>query len=601
MISLFAVILFVFIQQKEASASELVIMPKHDSVPIYDNRDDMLTEMGYMRVGEPILAVKSYSEDWWQVKFANAFGYIDKNDVQLQQNVKIPAKNMEQNSNTAILIHKDTDIYDNSTGKLKSFAVAKEGFRYPVISNEGNWWKVDAAGRTGFIHKSSATLDEGIRVLMYHHMLTPKEKADSPFAKRNTTTTTVEFNQQMDYLKDNGFTTISTKDLEGYLNGQINLPARSIVITIDDGNISSRIYAYPKLKQLGFIAEQYIITARTPAIPQTFNHKRLHFLSKQEMDEMADVYNYYAHTHNLHTLTPNNISFVIANKREDVKKDLLLNRQLLNNTTYFAYPFGQYTNDTVNLVREVGFTMAYTTKRGYATLGVNKLLIPRLGVEPNLPIKEFAKMIDTGMPAKTPSKPKPVPKPEPEQDGVFSDVDKRDGFYEAVLSLTERGIISGYPDGSFKPHNEVTRGQAAKILAQTLKLDLDNYVATPFNDVPETHQYYKPIAALVSAGVINGYEDGTFRPENKLTRAQMAKIITLGFQLEEVTLTNTQFTDVNESDAFSGYVQSLLSHNITTGTTPTTFSPHTFVKRQQLTLFVTRSEAAVENRQLGQK
>lgn len=587
-ISLFALLLIVFIQQKEARASELVIMPKRDFVPIYDNREGTITEIGHMRMGEPILAVRSYRDDWWQVKFANAYGYIDKKDVQLQQNVKVPAKNTERNSDIAILINKDTDIYDNSTGKLKSFAVAKEGFRYPVISNEGNWWKVDAAGRTGFIHKSSVTLDKGIRVLMYHHILTPQEKADSPFAKRNTTMTTVEFNEQMDYLKDNGFTTISTKDLEGYLNGQVNLPARSIVITIDDGNISSRIYAYPKLKQLGFTAEQYIITARTPTTPQTFDHKRLHFLSKQEMDEMTDVYNYYAHTHNLHSLTPNNISFMIANKRDDVKADLSLNRKLLNNTTYFAYPFGQYTNDTINLVREAGFTMAYTTKRGYVTLGVNKLLIPRLGVEPNLPIKEFAKAIDTEMPPKTPSKPKP------EQDGLFSDVHKSDGYYEAVLSLTERGIISGFPDGTFKPHNEVTRGQAAKILAQTLKLDYVDEETPQFIDVPKTHQYYKPIAALVSAGIINGYEDGTFRPENKLTRAQMAKVITLGFQFKEEVLTNPKFTDVHESDAFSGYVQSLLSHNITTGTTPTTFSPQTYVKRQQLALFVTRSELAVK-------
>lgn len=589
-VTLLACIFITFIHLGEANAGELVITPKRDGVPIYDNRAGNLTEIGNMRFGEPIFAERSYSNHLWQVKFANAYGYVKKDDVQLQKNVTVPAKNNQKNSDTAILIHKDTDIYDNSTGKLKSFAVAKEGFRYPVISNEGNWWKVDAAGRTGFIHKSSATIDKGIRVLMYHHILTPKEKADSPFAKRNTTTTSVEFNQQMDYLKDNGFTTISTEDLEGYLNRQVNLPARSIVITLDDGNISSRIYAYPKLKQLGFTADQFIITGRTPATPHTFDHKRLHFLSKQEMDEMTDVYNYYGHTHNLHSLTPNNLSFVIANNRDDVKKDLVLNRQLLNNTTYFAYPFGQYTNDTINVIREAGFTMAYTTKRGYATLGVNKLLIPRLGIEPNLPIKEFAEAIDTGMPPKTPVKPKPVPKPE--SGGVFSDVKKSDGYYEAVLSLTNREIISGYPDGSFRPNNDVTRGQAAKILAHTLKLDLDE--ASRFVDVSETHQLYKPIAALVNAGVINGYEDGTFRPENKLTRAQMAKILALGFKLEEEALTNTQFTDVHESDAFSGYVQSLLSHNITIGTTPTTFSPHTFVKRQQLALFVTRSEAAVQ-------
>ena len=391
---IFVFMLTLFHQLGATNASELVITPKKDMVPIYDNRGGVLSEMGNMRLNEPLIVNGSLGANWWQVKFGNAFGYVNKHQVQVGNNVKIASKNKQSNTNKVVLINKDIDIYDNSSGALKKFAFAKAGYRYPVLEDIGNWWKVDAGGRVGFLYKASTSVDKGVPILMYHHFLSAKEKADSQFADKSTTVINTQFNEQMDFLKKNGFTTISTKDLERYMNRQVNLPAKSVVITIDDGNISSRIYAYPKLKEHGFVADQFIITSRTPKTPHIFNHKTLHFLSQQEMDAMVDVYNYHGHTHELHSLTDSNKSFVTAMNRNVVKRDLLLNRSLLNNTTYFAYPFGQYTNDTVSILRETGFTMAYTTRRGRAQLGMNKLLIPRAGIEPNQSIAEFAKIVN---------------------------------------------------------------------------------------------------------------------------------------------------------------------------------------------------------------
>lgn len=393
-LSVFTFMMTVYFQQSIPNVSELMIKPKEDLVPIYENRGGTLSEIGKMRIDEPLIVNKDYSANWWQVKFGNGFGYVNKDLVGAIRNVNVLVRNNRENSNTVILIHKDIDVYDNSSGGLKAFAVLKTGYRYPVLSSFGDWWEVDVGGRVGFIHKQDTTVDKGVPILMYHHILTQEEKADSPFAALDTTITNAEFNEQMDFLKENGFTTISTKELEEYLNRELNIPAKSVVLTIDDGNISSRIYAYPKLQQHGFVADQFIITERTPEIPEPFDHKNLHFLSNQEMEEMADVYSYMSHTHALHSLTDANESFVIAKERDEVKQDLLLNRELLNNTRHFAYPFGQYNEDTLQIVREAGFTTAYTTKPGRATLGVNKFLIPREGIVPNLPITEFAKTVN---------------------------------------------------------------------------------------------------------------------------------------------------------------------------------------------------------------
>lgn len=167
-------------------------------------------------------------------------------------------------------------------------------------------------------------------------------------------------------------------------------------------------------------------------------------------------------------------------------------------------------------------------------------------------------------------------------------------FYEAVMKYTAAGMISGYPDGTFKPGQNITRQDAAKLLAMVLDLDTKNVVDPGFKDISRTSPYYGYIAALVEEGIISGYEDNTFRPNDSLTRAQMAKIIVLGFSLEEKSSVRLPFSDINSKQWHIEFVRSLYGHEITTGTTPTTFSPNALVTRGQMASFVFRSEAFIE-------
>lgn len=177
------------------------------------------------------------------------------------------------------------------------------------------------------------------------------------------------------------------------------------------------------------------------------------------------------------------------------------------------------------------------------------------------------------------------------QTNPFTDVKVGDSHTEAILSLYEQGIVKGVTNTQFQPTAEVTRGDAALFLANALKLDLTNVVNPNFKDVPTTSPYYKAIAALNAKKIMTGYGDGAFGVKNTLTRSQMAKIITLGFELEQSTVTNTKFTDVNVlTDANTKrYIQTLVDYGITTGTTPTTYSPSVKLKRAQLATFLYRA------------
>lgn len=95
----------------------------------------------------------------------------------------------------------------------------------------------------------------------------------------------------------------------------------------------------------------------------------------------------------------------------------------------------------------------------------------------------------------------------------FTDVPSSKHFAEAVYDLVERNIIGGYPDGTFKPGNTISRGQAAAIIAKMIKLDMSSVKNPGFKDVTTANGYYKAIAALAEKGIISGYGDGRYGPE----------------------------------------------------------------------------------------
>ncbi|MGE8080450.1 S-layer homology domain-containing protein [Peribacillus loiseleuriae] len=173
---------------------------------------------------------------------------------------------------------------------------------------------------------------------------------------------------------------------------------------------------------------------------------------------------------------------------------------------------------------------------------------------------------------------------------VFSDVKPGDLYYDAVLSLSKSKIITGYSDGTYRPYEKLNRGQAAVLLTRALGLDKTQVKNPGFKDVKVGSTYYNEVAALAQFNIIEGYPDKTFKPEQPISRAQMAKIIAIGYKLQEEDLVDNPFKDVNAKDWYATYIPALIKNKITVGKTPTTFSPYDTVSRGQMALFIHRSE-----------
>ena len=104
----------------------------------------------------------------------------------------------------------------------------------------------------------------------------------------------------------------------------------------------------------------------------------------------------------------------------------------------------------------------------------------------------------------------------------FKDVKAGDWYKTAVDIMARQGVIKGYEDGTFRPNQPITRREFAAIAARYAG-NIDAWKT--FRDVPPTDWAYTLINRVAGAGWINGYEDGTFRPNNNITRAEVVAIV----------------------------------------------------------------------------
>jgi hypothetical protein len=165
----------------------------------------------------------------------------------------------------------------------------------------------------------------------------------------------------------------------------------------------------------------------------------------------------------------------------------------------------------------------------------------------------------------------------------FTDVQPGSTFYTYVECLACQGIISGYSDGTFLPNNPVTRGQAAKIVANAARYsETIPPTRQTFSDVPPNSTFWVYIERVALHGAISGYSDGTFRPFNNVTRGQLSKIDAevAGYN-DNVPSTRQTFSDVSVSNPFWVYIERVALHNVVSGYSDGTFRPNNNVTRGQ--------------------
>ena len=176
---------------------------------------------------------------------------------------------------------------------------------------------------------------------------------------------------------------------------------------------------------------------------------------------------------------------------------------------------------------------------------------------------------------------------------TFTDVSKENPYYDIIHTMADSKIISGYEDGSFRGNQAITRKHVASLVNRAKGSSLAvKEKAVDFNDVSRKNPNYHDIRVVQQAGIFSPDSKGNFYPNKVVTRAEMAKVLTIAFDLEAKSVKD--FSDVPANHPANHYIRAIYSNGITTGNNGK-FLPEESLSRVHYAVFMHRAMNLNEN------
>lgn len=289
--------------------------------------------------------------------------------------------------NSNIITNNPTNFY-NDKGLVYSI---NKSFNLPIIIKETDRYYVEYNNQLLYVKKdeikeiidNNNTTEKtrtNIRTLTYHFIVADPEKdvCDNSTICHPAS----QFEAHIKYLKENGYFALTMKDLELFLDKKIQIPKKSIVITMDDGWLAQN--AIPILEKYKVNATLFVITGSYD--PSTFK---------------SDYFELHSHSHDLHN--PGVCSSglqgggILCLPKDKILEDLRKSREALNGSTVFCYPFYDYNDYAISVLKEAGFKMAFIGTggvNGLASQNVNKFKIPRATIFATTTMNEFKNLVN---------------------------------------------------------------------------------------------------------------------------------------------------------------------------------------------------------------
>jgi S-layer homology domain len=173
-------------------------------------------------------------------------------------------------------------------------------------------------------------------------------------------------------------------------------------------------------------------------------------------------------------------------------------------------------------------------------------------------------------------------------DSRFIDVPPGMMFREEIEELAERGITTGWPDGTYRPLAEIQRDAMVAFVYRALGSPAFTPPSTsPFTDMSPSRMYYKEITWAHDQGIVNGWSDGTFRPTASIERGAVAAFLYRASGRPS-SGTSNPFSDVPSTHQFAREITWLAATGITTGWPDGTFRPLAPIARDAMAAFMIR-------------
>lgn len=279
------------------------------------------------------------------------------------QNYIVYNENVVLKSNAKLYVD-DNNYYEVDGGSYP--IIIKDTSRYGFEYNQGLVY-VNAEDVESVLenHNTDQGHTDGLSVLNYHYTVSgSNENGELDECQQTICITDTMFESHVQYLKDNGYYGVSMRDLELFIDGKIQLPEKSVSLTFDDGWYVARTIAI--LERYQMLGTLFLIGSL--ASPDAYR---------------SDYLEVHSHTWDMHTpgVCPSSVGRggILCLDENTILEDLRKSRESLNNTTYFCYPFYDYNDRAIELLKQAGFTMAFAGEFNDSTVrvGTNKYKIPR--------------------------------------------------------------------------------------------------------------------------------------------------------------------------------------------------------------------------------
>jgi len=240
--------------------------------------------------------------------------------------------------------------------------------------------------------RAGAFPERSVPVLLYHHLAPASQ---GKHLDNGAIVPVEEFRQQMEWLREHGYRTITVSELHRFLSWRWGLPPKAVVITFDDGYESVATYAVPILENLGFRATVFVIGSQVGRNTPGLSH-----LSWEEMKTLSGkgVLEFQNHTFAAHYLIDGQRPALTEWPEDLIVKDLedldnAFAEHGLARPVAVAYPYGAYNDTVLSGVKKTGLRMGFTVEQGRVTANSDRLRLPRMIIFPGTSIEKFSALM----------------------------------------------------------------------------------------------------------------------------------------------------------------------------------------------------------------
>jgi uncharacterized repeat protein (TIGR02543 family) len=219
----------------------------------------------------------------------------------------------------------------------------------------------------------------GLPVLMYHQFYDPEQGEGQKAGLKANYMLAGDFADQMNFLSVQGFYFPSWDEVYAFVSGEIDLPEKSVVVTIDDGAKSFYKYAIPTLKRYKVPGTGFIIAKN---------------LKKDMLEKYASVYvSFQSHTYDMHQSGAGGRGLFTTIDETLALEDVNKAAELLGTKDALAYPYGHHNERTEAVLEAAGIHMGFTTSYGEVRPGMNPYALPRVRINAGTSLSSFASQL----------------------------------------------------------------------------------------------------------------------------------------------------------------------------------------------------------------